>query len=80
MNNKTQDSSDNGKSYAGIQAEAEELDSALLDKFGDPTVVGFLTLQASLGAMADQLESIGLLDKKEWLLESISRRREMLKD
>lgn len=57
--------------------ESTAVDQALSEAFGDEAPA--LTMHAAIGAMADQLEKRGLLDKTEWLRESISRRRDILK-
>lgn len=76
MSDKTQSMIDRSKTLQEIIAESMEVDDALSDKYGDEAPA--LAMHAAIGSMADQLEKQGLLDKKEWLLESISRRREML--
>lgn len=77
MSNKTQDLINHSKTMPELIKEANEVDSSLVETYGDDAPV--LIMQCALGALADQLEKAGLLDKKEWLLESISRRRELLK-
>jgi hypothetical protein len=78
MSDKTQELIEHSKSLQALMEEVAEIDSKLLEKYGDVGL--YMSLAASIGALTDQLDKAGIINKKEMLLESISRRREMLKD
>lgn len=68
----------NDKTIPELIDESKDVDGLLLDKFENDAAG--LILHCALGALADQLEKAGMLDKREWLIESISRRRELLNE